>query len=216
MKLLQSFGPNPRRVRMYLLEKGVQVPMVEIDILGGENRGAAYKKKNPAGQLPALELDDGFVLGETVSICRYIEDLHPNPPLIGTNAKQRAETDMWMRRVEFDVTSYMFDGFRYAEGLKLFENRVRCLPDAAPGLKEKGRDGLKWLDGLLAGKTWLAGDRYTLADVLLYCDLDFLASVGQPHEPALKNLDAWFKRMGERPAATASLHAASAQTGMRG
>lgn len=153
MKFLQSFGPNPRRVRMYMLEKNVQVPSVEFDIIGGENRGEAYKKKNPAGQLPALELDDGFVLAETVSICRYLEELHPNPPLIGTTAKERAETDMWIRRVELDVTGYMLDAFRYSEGLQLFEHRVRCLPEAAAGLKEKGRDGLKWLDGLLAGKT---------------------------------------------------------------
>ncbi|TAM10533.1 MAG: glutathione S-transferase family protein [Nevskiaceae bacterium] len=216
MKFLQSFGPNPRRVRMYMLEKNVQVPSVELDILGGENRGEAYKKKNPSGQLPALELDDGFVLAETVSICRYLEELHPNPPLIGTTAKERAETDMWIRRVELDVTGYMLDAFRYSEGLKLFENRVRCLPEAAAGMKEKGRDGLKWLDGLLAGKTWLAGNRFTLADILLYCDLDFLGSVGQPYDTGLKNIDAWFKRAAARPSAAASLHAASAQTGMRG
>ncbi|HEU0196827.1 MAG TPA: glutathione S-transferase family protein [Nevskiaceae bacterium] len=216
MKLLQSFGPNPRRVRMFIKEKGVELEQEEIDIAGAENRGEAYRRKNPAGQIPALILDDGFVLSETVAICQYLDEEYPDPPLIGTNARQRAETQMWVRRVELDVTGYMMDGFRYAEGLKMFKDRIRCLPEAADGLKARGRDGLQWLNGLLGGNTWLAGGRFTLADICLYCDLDFLASVGQPLDPALTHVVAWFKRVDGRPTATASLHPAATKIHMRG
>lgn len=215
MKLLNSLGPNPRMVRMFMAEKSVKLPLQNLDLLAGENRAEPYTRKNPAGQIPALELDDGFVLGETVAICEYLEELHPTPALIGTNARERAETRMWVRRVELDATEYMYNGFRFSEGLELFKNRTRCLPEAAAGLKTKGQDGLKWLDGLMAGKTWVAGERLTLADLIFYCCLDFCGSVGQPLDPALKNIGAWFKRMNERPSANATLAPNWKELGMR-
>lgn len=215
MKLLNSVGPNPRMVRMFLLEKKLEIPFEEIDLLSAENRGEAYTRKNPAGQIPALELDDGTVIGETISICEYLDEIHPEPSLVGSTPLERAQTSMWVRRIELDVTEYMLAGFRYAEGLELFKDRMRCLPEAAEGLKAKGRDSLVWLDGLLQGKTYLAGERLSIADLQLYCRLDFTASVGQPMDPALKNLGAWFKRMNERPSATASLSPNWQQAGMR-
>jgi len=203
MKLLTSIGPNPRTVRMFLLEKGIELPTVEVDLMGAENRRAPYTERNPAGQLPALELDDGRVLGETVVICEYLEELHPTPALIGRTPEERAETRMWQRRVELGITEHLYNGFRFAEGIELFRPRMRVLPEAADGLKSLVRDKLGWLDGLLAGKQFLAGDRFTLADIVLFAALDFGRTVGQPFDEGLASVSAWFARVAARPSAQA-------------
>lgn len=216
MKLYDSFGPNPRALRMVLHEKGLELPRVEIDLLGAENRRPPYTDRNPGGQVPALELDDGRILAETVAIFEYLEEKHPRPPLIGTTAEERAETRMWQRRVELRITEHLYNGFRFAEGLELFKPRLRVLPEAAEGLKATVRDNLAWLDPLLAGKPFVAGDRFTVADVILFAALDFGSSVGQPLDPSLENVRAWYARVGTRPSAAASLHPQSAAVGMRG
>ena len=216
MKLLNSFGPNPRMVRMFLAEKGIELETVEHDLMGAENRRAPYTNKNPGGQMPALELDDGTVLAETVVICDYLEELNPKPALIGSTPEERAEARMWNRRIEQKITENVYNGFRFSEGLKLFENRMRCLPEAADGLKATAQDGLKWLDPLLEGKQFLCGDRITVGDLVLYCCTDFSAGVGQGIPKDLKNVTAWFQRVDSRPSAKASLHPAAAQVGMKG
>jgi glutathione S-transferase len=203
MKLLTSIGPNPRTVRMFLLEKGLSLPQVEIDLLAGENRRAPYTERNPAGQLPSLELDDGRVIAETVVICEYLEELHPSPPLIGTTPAERAETRMWQRRVELGITEHLYNAFRFAEGIELFRPRLRVLPEAAEGLKAIVRDKLGWLDGLLVDKQFLCGERFTLADIVLFSALDFGRTVGQPFDPALRNIARWFERVAARPSAQA-------------
>ena len=216
MKVYDSFGPNPRALRMVLLEKDVDLPKVTIDLLGAENRQAPYTDKNPGGQVPALELDDGRVLGETVAIFEYLEEKYPNPPLIGRTPEERAETRMWQRRVELKITENLYNGFRFAEGVDLFRPRMRVLPEAAEGLKAVVRDNLAWLDELLAGRSFVVPDRFTIADVILYCALDFGRGVGQPLDPALTSLAAWFARVGARPSAAASLHPLSAAIGSAG
>lgn len=216
MKIYDSFGPNPRALRMFLAEKGLALPAAAIDLMAGENRHGPYLAKNPGGQLPALELDDGRVLGETVAIFEYLEERHPEPPLIGTTPEERAETRMWQRRVELKITEHLYNGFRFAEGIELFRPRMRVLPEAADGLKATARDGLAWLDGLLAGKAWIAGDRFTIADIILYCALDFGRGVGQPFDPALANVAAWFARVAARPSAERSLHPQAEAVGMAG
>ena len=216
MKLLNSFGPNPRMVRMFMSEKGIELESVEHDLMAAENRKAPYTDKNPGGQMPALELDDGSVLAETVVICDYLEELHPNPPLIGASAQERAEARMWNRRVEQKITENIYNAFRYAEGLGLFKDRVRCLPEAADGLKATAQDGLAWLDTQLAGKSYVCGDRLTVGDLVLYCCTDFAAGVGQSIDPSLKNVSAWFARMDARTSAKASLHPAAGEVGMKG
>ena len=142
MKVYDSFGPNPRALRMFLLEKGIEFPKVTIDLMGAENRQAPYTDKNPGGQVPALELDDGRVLGETVAIFEYLEEKYPNPPLIGRTPEERAEARMWQRRVELKITEHLYNGFRFAEGIELFRPRMRVLPEAAEGLKATARDNL--------------------------------------------------------------------------
>jgi len=216
MKLLNSFGPNPRMVRMFLAEKGLALESIEHDLLAGENRQPPYTDKNPGAQMPALELDDGTVLAETVAICDYLEELNPEPPLIGSTAEQRAETRMWDRRVEERITSNIYNGFRFAEGLELFKDRVRCLPEAAEGLKASGQDGLRWLDEQLEGRQWICGDRFTIADMVAFCCLDFGRGVGQDIPADAKNVHAWFERVAARPSAAASLHPAAAEVGMQG
>ena len=203
MQLLTSIGPNPRTVRMFLLEKGIELPQVQVDLMGAENRRPPYTERNPAGQLPALELDDGRVLAETVVICEYLEEIHPTPALIGSTPEERAETRMWQRRVELGITEHLYNAFRFAEGIELFRPRMRVLPEAAYGLKAIVREKLGWLDGLLAGKQYLAGDRFTLADVILFSALDFGRTVGQPFDTGLGNVARWFDRVAARPSAQA-------------
>jgi len=216
MKVYDSFGPNPRALRMVLHEKGLDVPRVELDLLGGENRRQPYTDRNPGGQIPALEMDDGRIIAETVAIFEYLEEKHPEPALIGTTPEERAETRCWQRRMELRITEHLYNGFRFAEGLEIFRPRLRVLPEAADGLKATVRDNLGWLDPLLAGKTWIVGPRFTVADVILYCALDFGRGVGQPIDPALGNVSAWFERVAARPSAAASLHPLAATIGSAG
>lgn len=216
MRIFDSFGPNPRGLRMFLKEKGLSFPTAEVDLLGAENRKPPYTTKNPGGQLPALELDDGRVIAETVAIYEYLEDRHPRPSLIGTTPEEKAETRMWTRRVELGITENLYNGFRYAEGIELFRERMRVLPEAADGLKAIVRDKLTWLDGLIAGRPFIVGDRFTIADIILFVALDFGRTVGQPLDPSLRNLGTWMARVAERPSAAASLHPVAEATGMRG
>ena len=204
MKLYVSIGPNPRVVKMFMAEKGIDLPRAPIDLMAGENRREPYLSTNVAGQTPALELDDGSVIAEITTICEYLEELHPEPALVGKTPEQRAETRMWARRIDLNICEPLANGFRFSQGLALFQPRMRCLPEAADGLKAMAQDKLTWLDGLMAGKSFVAGERLTLADILLFSFLDFGAGVGQPLNPANKNIAAWFERMKVRPSATAS------------
>ena len=201
MKLHTGLGPNPRTVRMFLAEKGVTLPLVEVDLMGGENRRPPYTDKNPAGQLPCLELDDGTILAEVLPICEYIEEKHPQPPLIGTTPEERAVTRMWARRIDLNIVEPMANGFRFAEGLMLFKDRIHTIPQAADDLKAIAREKLAWLDGLMGAKQFIVGSRFTLADIFLFAFLDFGRTVGQPLDPSLKWINGWFERVAARPSA---------------
>jgi glutathione S-transferase len=202
MKFYNSIGPNPRVVTLFMAEKCIEIPQVTVDLRGGENRRAPYNVDvNPAGQTPALELDDGSVLCEITAICEYLEERFPETPLIGTTAEERANTRMWTRRVDIKICEPLTNGFRFAEGLPLFETRMRCLPEAAAGLKAVAQDGIAWLDPLIADREFIAGDTLSLADLVLFAFLDFGASVGQPLDPAFTNVQRWYERMKSRPSA---------------
>ena len=216
MKIYDSFGPNPRALRMFLLEKGIEIPREAVDLLGMENRRPPYTDRNPGGQLPALEMDDGRVIGETVAIFEFLEEKHPKPPLVGSTPEERAETRCWQRRVELRITEHVYNGFRFAEGLELFRPRLRVLPEAAEGLKATARDNVAWLDGLLGEKTWIVGSRFTIADIILYCALDFGRGVGQPIDAAVRKVHGWFDRVAARPSAAASLHPMASAIGSAG
>jgi len=194
MKLYDSIGPNPKMVRMFAAEKGFAFSETEtIDIMAGANRQEPYLTKNPAGGMPAVELDDGTVISETIAICELIEETKPEPPLIGTTAAERAETRMWVRRVEWKIIQPLTDGFRNAEGSQLFASRMRIDTAVAPHFKAVAQDGFEWLDAQLAGRTTIVPGRFTLADVALYAIAEFGAGVGQSLDPALKNVAAWYE-----------------------
>lgn len=203
MKLFNSVGPNPHVVRMFAAEKGIALELVPVDLRGGENRKEAHLARNPSGQLPTLQLDDGSYLAEVTAICEYLDEKFPPPSLIGATPEQRAETRMWTRRVDLNIVEPMGGGFRYAEGLAMFKDRITVLPEAADGLKRIAREKLAWLDGLMGSKTFLCGERLTLADILLYCFVAFGKRVGQPLDPGLARLGAWYGRMESRPSAKA-------------
>ena len=204
MKFYNSIGPNPRVVKMFMAEKGIDIPRVEVDLRGGENRQPAHVARNPSGQMPTLELDDGTYLAEVTAICEYLEELHPQPVLIGANPQERAMTRMWTRRVDLYIVEPMLNGFRSSQGFDFFKNRMRLIPQAADDLKTLAQEKITWLDGLIAGRDYITGPRFTLADILLFCVLDFAGTVGQPLNAANKNIAAWYERVKARPSAEAS------------
>jgi glutathione S-transferase len=186
-----------------MAERGIDIPRVEVDLRGGENRREPYLAKNPAGQCPALELDDGTVLAEITAICEYLDEKYPGQSLIGSTPEQRAETRMWSRRIDINILEPMANGFRYGDGLKMFQDRVHCIPAASDDLKQIAQEKLTWLDGLMTGRQFVCGDRLTLADILLFAFVDFFNGVRQPINPDNKNIVAWHARMKARPSAEA-------------
>ena len=204
MKLYNSMGPNPHMVRMYAAELGVDLAMEDVDLMGGENRQAAFLAKNPSGQSPALELDDGTVLAEITAICEYLDDITDGKTLIGSTPEERANTHMWTRRVDLNICEPLGNGFRYAEGLQIFESRMITIPAAADGLKRIAQAKLTWLDEQMSdGREFIAGASLSMADILLYSMMVFFAGVGQPLNPENTNVQAWFDRMAARPSAQA-------------
>jgi glutathione S-transferase len=202
--LYDSVGPNPRVVRMFAAQRGIELPKVTVDLRAGENRQPPYIAKNPAGQLPCLELDDGNVIAEITAICEYLDEKGPaGGSLIGETSEERAETRMWVRRIDLNILEPMANGFRFAEGLKMFEKRIRVMPQAAQDMKTLAQEKLSWLDGLIAGRQYVCGDRLTLADILLFVFLDFGANVGQPLNPENKNVQAIYDRLKAMPSAAA-------------
>jgi len=203
MKLINSIGPNPQVVRSFAAEKGITLQTENIDIMKGENRQAPYLKKNPGGGSPCLELDNGMYLSEITAICEYLEDKFPAKPLIGSTPEERAETRMWTRRIDLNICEPLANGFRYSQGLPMFKDRMPTLPEAAEGLKRIAQEKITWLDGLMAGKEFVCGQRLTLADILLFSFLSFGTQVGQPLNTNNKNIKAWYDRMAARPSAKA-------------
>jgi glutathione S-transferase len=203
MKLYMSAGPNPHVVKMYLLEKGLSIPEEQVDVMKNENRQPAHLARNPHGQMPTLELDDGRYISEILPICEYLEELYPEPVLIGATPEERAETRMWARRVDLNICEPLTNGFRYSQGLALFRDRMITLPEAADGLKRIAQDRLAWLNAQMAGRNYLCGARFTLADIHLFCFLHFGNRVGQPLNAEFANLAAWYGRVKTRPSAPA-------------
>lgn len=216
MLLLDALSPAPRALRMFLLEKGLSIPTRNVDVFAGENRQALYLAQNPAGQTPALLLDDGTCIAEAVAIMEYLEERHPAPALIGSTPEERAITRQWQRRIELNITENIHNAYHYAEGLARFRDRIPVAPEAADGLKRIAQDRLTWLDGMLDGRIFIAGDRFTIADIWLYIWLDFANSVKQPFDRGLSKITPWFDRIAERTSAGESLHTDWHITGVRG
>lgn len=201
MKLYNSIGPNPKVVRMFMAEKDIEIPIVEIDLMAGENRKPEYKAINPMCQLPCLELDNGTIIAEITTICEYLEEQNPNPSLIGSTAEERAETRMWIRRMDLNMCEHMLHAFRYSEGLKMFESRILVIPEAAKGLKTLAQNYIGWLNDSLVDD-WICGSRFSYADIHLFCFLEFGAAVAQPIPDNCTKILAWFERVKSRPSAS--------------
>ncbi|MBM4255799.1 MAG: glutathione S-transferase family protein [Deltaproteobacteria bacterium] len=202
MKIYDSkTAPNPRRVRIFVAEKGIQIPYEEVDLVKAVNRGEEFRKKNPSGGVPVLELDDGTCISETVAICRYLEELHANPPLMGVDAKDCAIVEMWQRRMELELLIPIADAFRLRHDF--FKGKVRQLPEYAEVQKQNAEDRLKRLNNELANRQFIAGDRYTIADITALCAVDFgrVSKIGI--QPDQSNLARWHAEVSARPSAKA-------------
>jgi glutathione S-transferase len=202
MKLYDSaMAPNPRRVRIFLAEKGISVPTVQVDIGKSDNRKPEFLAKNPLGGLPVLELDDGSFLAESVAICLYIELLHPQPPLLGTDARDKAFVEMWQRRMELGLLSNTAGCFRNTH--PFFKGRIPQVPEYGAVCKEAAVKQLAWLDGELAKTRFVAGDRYTIADITALVGIDFGKVSDIRILPEQKNLARWYQEVSTRPSAKA-------------
>jgi glutathione S-transferase len=185
-------APNPRRVRLFLKVKGIRIDERMVSLMAREHKSDAVVALNPRGQVPFLELDDGRVIAETVSICRYLDELHPDPPLIGTTPFERAETDMWIRRVETGVGTPV--GLFWQHGHPLTAKIVNQVPGMGEAAKAQAITMMGWLDAQLAGHDWLAGDRFTLADISLLSIIDFANWIGIALPADASHLTAWHQR----------------------
>lgn len=203
MKLYTAGGPNPRVVDLFLAEKGLAgdacpLERVAVDIGAREHLESGHVARNALGQVPVLELDDGSCISQVTAICEYLEELHPDPPLIGATPQERAQTRMWMRRLDLLVLEPMTLGFRNAEGLFFYRDRIHAMPHAADDLKAMARRNLAWLDGQLGEGPFIRGPRFTLADIQLFSFLDFGERYGQPLDGENHALLGWREAVRER------------------
>jgi glutathione S-transferase len=202
MKIYDSHtAPNPRRVRVFLAEKGISVPFEAVDIVKADNRSSEFRRKNPLGTLPVLELDDGTCIAESVAICRYFEELHPDPPLMGTDARDCALVEMWQRRMELEVFVPITQVFRNSHAF--FAGRIPQVPEYGEVCRTAAQARLAWLDSVLAEREFIAGERYTIADITALCGVDFGRVSKIRIEPEHTNLARWHAAVSSRPSAKA-------------
>jgi glutathione S-transferase len=194
--------PNPRRVRIYLAEKGLDVPLEPVDLGALAHKSPEYTAINPLQRLPALQLDDGTVLTESIAICRYFERLHPEPPLFGIGAKEAAVIEMWERRIEFHLLGPVSHIFRNSHpAMKAME--VPQVPAWADANRPRVQDFLALLDGELRNRRYVAGDRYTVADITGLVAVDFMKPAKLAVPETLTHLKRWHADVSARPSAQA-------------
>ncbi|MBV8762513.1 MAG: glutathione S-transferase family protein [Deltaproteobacteria bacterium] len=195
-------APNPRRVRIFLAEKNVAYDTIEVLIAASAHQTAEFRRKNPLALLPVLELDDGRVLRESIAICRYIEELHPEPNLFGADAWERAQIEMWNRHAELELLIPISQVFRNTN--KFWEGKIKQAPDFGSIMRELVAGRFDWLEHELAQRPYLAGNRFSVADITALCAIDFgkVASIriDAATHPALA---AWHQRVSERPSTKA-------------
>ncbi|KRB40088.1 glutathione S-transferase family protein [Phenylobacterium sp. Root700] len=194
-------APNPRRVRIFLAEKGIDLPETTVNMMKREHKSPEFRAKNSMGQLPTLELDDGTCISETVAICRYFEETHPQPPLFGATPVEKALVDQWIRRVEFAVMMPVGNFWRHAHPRTAA--LLNQFKDFGQSNAETYKGAQKYLNRELEGRDFLVGDTFTMADICLLSTVDFAEWIGLPVEDEFKNLKAWRARMKARPSADA-------------
>ncbi len=205
MKLYTYAGaPNPRRVHIYLAEKGTEIPFEQVDIMKRENRTPEFMSRvNATGGIPVLELDDGSHIAESVAICRYFELLHPDPPLFGVSAKEQALVEMWTRRIELNFM--MPVGMVWVHGSPLTKAVMKQqIPEVADQNRALVQNYFKFLDRHFAQSEFLAGNGFSIADIVALCTMDFAAKLNKlPHSPEQAHLDRWYQAVSGRPSAKA-------------
>ncbi len=203
MKLYDSrLAPNPRRVRIFLAEKGIEVPTEQVDMMAKQHLTPEYTAINPLQRMPALELDDGTIIAESIAICRYFEALRPQPALFGTGATEIAIVEMWNRRCELNLLFTVAHVFRHTHPA-MKELEVPQVPAWAEANRPRVIDFLRVMDAELASRPFIAGEQYTVADITALCAVDFMkpARVAVPDE--LANVRRWHADVAARPSAKA-------------
>jgi glutathione S-transferase len=197
-----TLAPNPRRLRIFVAEKGLNIPYEQVDIFTGKNRTPEMLAKNPAGGLPVLELDDGSHLAESVAICRYLESQHPEPNLMGKDAREQATIEMWNRRIELNLFAAVGRAFQHTA--ELFKTRLRQFPEYGAEQLKGAEQQLQWLDPLIGDRNFIAGNRFTIADITALAATEFgMQTVGLKIDPSLKNVTRWYQAVSSRPSAKA-------------
>lgn len=194
-------APNPRRVRIFLAEKGIDLPETPVDLRAREHKSPEHRARNSLGQVPTLVLDDGTAISETVAICRYFEEVQPAPPLFGVTPVEKAHVDMWIRRIEFMVMGPVGNFWRHAHPLTAA--LLTQFKDFGESNKDAYAGALKWLDRELADREFIAGDAYTMADICALTTVDFAKWIGLPVPEEHGNVIAWRDRVAARPSARA-------------
>lgn len=195
-------APNPRRVRIFLAEKNVEMAYVHVDIFTGQTQTVEFLQKNPMGGLPVLEFDDGTYLTESVAICRYFEGLYPNPPLMGVDPRDAAFVEMWNRRMEYEIFGPIANYVQHTH--PLFKDRMQQFPQFGEVRREHGLKRLEWLDSILAQRPFVAGDRYSIADITAQVSIDVGVNIGGLKVPGgARHLKRWHESVSSRPSAKA-------------
>ncbi|MBL0730049.1 glutathione S-transferase family protein [Piscinibacter sp. HJYY11] len=194
-------APNPRRVRIFLAEKGLSLPLEDVSIRDRAHKSPEFRQKNSLGQLPVLELDDGSHLCESVAICRYLEELHPSPPLFGRTALERATVDMWIRRIELTVMTAV--GAVWVHTHPFTARLGTQYKDYGESNRERYAKALQWLDRELEGREFVTGREYTMADIIGLTTVDFARFIGLDMPADTPHLHAWHARVSARPSAQA-------------
>lgn len=198
MKLYTSkVAPNPRRVHIFLAEKGVEIESVEIDLGESQNLDPDFVARNPLGRVPVLELDDGAYLAESMAICRYFEETHPEPPLMGVDVRDKAMVEMWNRRMEFEIMAQISGCFRHTH--RYWEGRIPQIPEYGELCRKTVLERMAWLDGELADREFIAGDRFTVADITAFTAISLGRIPKIRIAEELTNLQRWFDAVRARP-----------------
>jgi glutathione S-transferase len=194
-------GMSPRRVRIFLAEKGISIERREVDAVGGANATPDFLRLNPLGKLPVLELNDGSAIAESLAICRYFEAIHPDPPLMGRTPREVADIEMWTLRMDHELSQIIALAFIHSSDF--YRGSIEQIPEVASWARGRALQTMAWLDRELAERRHIAGDGYTLADIVAQCAFVLGKAVGLRIAPDMTNLSRWFTEVTARPTARA-------------
>ena len=194
-------GMHPRRVRIFIAEKGLLIERREVNAAGRANATPEFLRINPLGKLPVLELDDGSVIAESLAICRYLEAIYPDPPLMGHTPQEAAHIEMWTLRMENELSRPIGEVFRQSSDF--YRSRIEQVPEVATWARGQAQNAMAWLDQELSGRSYIAGDYYSIADIVAQCALVLGKATGVRIPPEMTHLARWFAAVSARPTARA-------------